>query len=145
MTTASPVRIPAPTRDADADVEAATRFALSVVLDDIEFIYDYNGTDEVIYLRVMKAGSHGTLPYRLESRDGTWLASCDTDALQLNPDSTQIDFDSVEYHTGAPLTTVVPLAQEAIALFYDSDELTTLHRRALRAFYRGLAAADLSA
>lgn len=138
MPTASPAKIPAPTRN--ADVAIATRFTLGTVLDGVEFIYDYNGADESIYLRVMQASAPGTITSRADSCIGTWLALCSVDESRLNPISPEIDFDGVEGLIGMSLAVVVPLALEAIAIFYDSDETTTLHRRALRMFYRGLAA-----
>lgn len=135
--------VPAPPRRARVAVNR--RFNLGVTLDGYHFGYHfgYDADEEyqAIYLRVQRAGKDALveqLNQMMRDLTGVWIFSAIIDVPQQLP--TNVEFDLGGLETVGPQDEVLPLAADAIALFFDNDEIPgPLHRRALRAFHRELA------
>jgi hypothetical protein len=131
--------VPAPPRRARVAVNR--RFNLGVTLDGYHFGYDFDEEYQAIYLRVQCAGEDGPaeqLNRMMRDLTGIWIFSARVDEAGQQP--LDIEFDLGGLEMVGPQNEVLPLAADAIALFYDNDEIPSpLHRRALRAFHRELA------
>jgi hypothetical protein len=121
--------VPPPTRR--ARIEVNHRLHLGVTLDGLQVTYDFDEAAGVVMIRVLRAQPGGKLTETMRRETGAWLLLATVDRDRQSPDDVTVDLSRVERE--AP-----PLVLEALAIFYDADELTPLHRRALRAFYREL-------
>jgi hypothetical protein len=132
------MRRPIPVPTSRRPVAFNRRFQLGVTINDVHFTYDFDQDARTIMIRFLDAGKldlphahHGSeLDAMMRYEQGEWLLMCQFDD---SGEPTDVDLDLDEHHNQ---DVVLPMLAEAIAVFYDSDELPSpLHRKTLRAFY----------
>jgi hypothetical protein len=113
------------------------RLHLGVRLDFTQVTYDYDAAHGTIHVRALRCTANEPLADTMRQESGVWLLRANVDEGRQTPEDVTVDLNGLADFVG-PEAEVTALVLEALAVFYDSDELTPLHRRALRAFYREL-------
>lgn len=126
--------VPPPTRRTRVAVNR--RLQLGVKLDDIQVTYDHDAAYGTVQIRVLRRTMAASVAEMMRYENGVWLLLANVDDEKQTPEDVTVDLDGID--NVGPEAEVIPLVLEAIAIFYDADELTPLHRRTLRAFYREL-------
>lgn len=126
--------VPPPTKRARVTVNR--RLQLGVRLDGLHVTYDYDQAYGTIQIRVLRQALASSLDEMMRHESGLWLLLANVDEGKQTPEDVTVDLNGLE--DVGPAGEVIPLVLEAVAVLYDSDELTPLHRRTLRAFYREL-------
>jgi hypothetical protein len=127
--------VPAPTRRTRVFVNR--RLHLGVRLDFTQVTYDYDAEYGTIHIRALRCTANEPLARTMRQESGVWLLLANVDADKQTPEDVTVDLNGLADFVGSEAE-VTALVLEAIAIFYDSDELAPLHRRTLRAFYREL-------
>jgi hypothetical protein len=127
--------VPPPTRRTRIAVNR--RFQLGVRLDGIQITYDYDADYGTIQVRALARPETDSLVDMMRGEHGVWLLMANVDEDRQKPEDVTVDLNGLGDFVGSE-DVALPLVLEAIAIFFDSDDLTPLHRRTLRAFYREL-------